>query len=118
MFVSSANEKGKGGGIHSKLPGPEYVAYFLMTNQVDALISQIHFGIETLHVSNTLTLSIVRNFSLYTQQRYKSYRFADSLRAGSGWNILIFSPNLYDIYHYCVYSENFLMMVTGTVRNI
>ena len=31
-------------------------------------------------------LSIIRSFSLYTQQRYMSYRFADSLRAGSGWN--------------------------------
>jgi len=29
-------------------------------------------------------LSIIRNFSLYTQQWYMSYRFADNLRAGSG----------------------------------
>ena len=29
-------------------------------------------------------LSIIRSFSLYTQQWYMSYRFADSLRAGSG----------------------------------
>jgi len=27
-------------------------------------------------------LSIIRSFSLYTQQWYKSYRFADSLRGG------------------------------------
>jgi len=32
----------------------------------------------------TVPLSIIRSFSLYTQQRYVSYRFADSLRAGSG----------------------------------
>jgi len=31
-------------------------------------------------------LSIIRCFSLYTQQWYMSYRFADSLREGSGWN--------------------------------
>jgi len=31
-------------------------------------------------------LSIIRNFLLYTHQWYMSYRFADSLRAGSGWN--------------------------------
>ena len=37
----------------------------------------------------TVPLSIIRSFSLYTQQWYMSYRFADSLRAGSGWNILI-----------------------------
>ena len=34
----------------------------------------------------TVPLSIIRSFSLYTQQWYMSYRFADSLWAGSGWN--------------------------------
>ena len=34
----------------------------------------------------TVPLSIIRSFVLYTQQWYMSYRFADSLRAGSGWN--------------------------------
>jgi len=32
----------------------------------------------------TVPLSIIRSFSLYTQQWYMSYGFADSLRAGSG----------------------------------
>jgi len=32
----------------------------------------------------TFALSIIRSFSLYTQQWYKSHRFSDSLRAGSG----------------------------------
>ena len=45
----------------------------------------------------TVPLSIIRSLSLYTQQWYMSYRFADSLRA-----------NLYDIYHCCVYSEKTL----------
>jgi len=36
----------------------------------------------------TIPLSIIRNFSLYTQEWYMSYRFADSLLAA----------NLYDIY--------------------
>jgi len=31
----------------------------------------------------TVPQSIIRSFSLYTQQWYMSYRFADSLRAGS-----------------------------------
>ena len=31
----------------------------------------------------TVPLSIIRSFSLYTQQWYISYRFVDSLRAGS-----------------------------------
>ena len=32
----------------------------------------------------TVPLSIIRSFSLYAQQLYMSYRFADTLRAGSG----------------------------------
>jgi len=43
------------------------------------------FGI-IVYMFRTLPLSIIRNFSLYTQQRYMSHRFADSLWAGSGWN--------------------------------
>jgi len=31
----------------------------------------------------------IRSFSLYTQQWYMSYRFADSLRAGSGQNSIL-----------------------------
>ena len=37
----------------------------------------------------TVPLSIIRSFSLYTQQWYMSYRFADSLQAGSGWNSIL-----------------------------
>ena len=36
----------------------------------------------------TVPLSIIRSISLYTQQWYTSYRFADSLLAGSGWNLV------------------------------
>ena len=61
-----------------------------------------------LYMFRTVPLSIIRSFSLYTQQRYMSYRFADSL----------LSANLYDIYHCCVYSEKLLMMDRGTVRNM
>jgi hypothetical protein len=42
-----------------------------------------------LYMLRTVPLSIIRNFSLYTQQWYVSYMFVDSFRAGSGWNILI-----------------------------
>jgi len=38
------------------------------------------------YVFRTIPMSIIRNFSLYTQQWYMSYRFVDSFRAGSGWN--------------------------------
>jgi len=42
-----------------------------------------------LYMFRTVPLSIIRSFSLYTQRWYMSYSFVDSLRAGSGWNILI-----------------------------
>ena len=62
--------------------------------------------------------SIIRNFSLYTQQWYMSYRFADSLRAGANAPARKLSANLYDIYHCCVYREKLLMMDRGTIRNM
>jgi hypothetical protein len=36
----------------------------------------------------TVPLSIIRSYSLYTQQRYMSYSFVGSSRAGSGYSIL------------------------------
>jgi hypothetical protein len=52
-------------------------------------------------------LSIIRSFSLYTQQWSMSYRFADSLLGGSARirpdPPSKRSPNLYDIYHCCVF---------------
>ena len=72
----------------------------------------------------TVPLSIIRSSSLYTQHRYMSCRFADSLQAGSGQNKLHPDParklsaNLYDIYRCCVYSEELLMMDRGTVQNL
>ena len=70
----------------------------------------------------TAPLSIIRSFSLYTKQWRMSYRFADSLRGGSGPNcssvLILLAANLYDIYHCCVYSEKLLMMDRGSVRNM
>jgi hypothetical protein len=57
---------------------------FLIINQLDAPIFQIYFGIK-LYMFRTVSLSIIRSFSLYTQKLYMS-------------------ANLYDIYHSCVYS--------------
>jgi hypothetical protein len=37
----------------------------------------------------TVPLSVIRSFSLYTQQRYMLYRFADSLWAGSAWILIL-----------------------------
>ena len=54
----------------------------LKYNQLDALISQICFWNETLLVSDSSSVHHT-SFSLYTQQCFMSYRFADSLRAAS-----------------------------------
>jgi hypothetical protein len=37
-------------------------------------------------LASRIRMSIVRSFPPYTQQGYTPYRFADSSRAGSGWN--------------------------------
>ena len=46
------------------------------------------FGMKR-YMFRTVLLSIIRSFSLYTQQWYMSYKFADILRAESGCSILI-----------------------------
>jgi hypothetical protein len=60
----------------------------------------------------TVPLSI-SSFSLYTQQWYMSYTYADILIL-----LAMVYAELYDIYHCCVYSEKLLMMDRGTVRNM
>ena len=57
---------------------------------------------------------------MYTQQWYMSYRFADSLRTGSGRSyILILLASCQQTSMYCcVYSAKLLMMDRGTVRNM
>ena len=45
--------------------------------------SNLFFGIK-LYIFRTVPLSIIKSFSLYIQQWYMSYRFADSLWAGPG----------------------------------
>jgi hypothetical protein len=74
------------------------------------------FGMK-LYMFRTVLLSIIRSFSLYTQQWYMSYSFADSLWAGAFAPAHKLSENLYDIYPCCVYSEKLLMMDRRTVRN-
>jgi len=43
------------------------------------------FGIK-LYMFRTVPLSIISSFSLYTQQWYMSYKFADSLLAINSYN--------------------------------
>ena len=64
---------------------------------------KFNFGIY-LYMFRTVPLSIIRSFSLYTQQRYVSYRFADSLWAGSGrnWSSVLIQSYIWHIQLLCV----------------
>jgi len=67
----------------------------------------------------TVPLSIIRSFSLCTQQWCMSLLCAlltacEQDHDGTGQ----LSANLDDIYHCCVYSGKLLMMDRGTVRNM
>ena len=67
----------------------------------------------------TVPRSIISSFSLYTQQWYMSYSFANRIRTELHPDpARKLSANLYDIYHCCVYSEKLMMMDRGTVRNM
>ena len=48
-------------------------------------ISNLFLGIK-LYMFQTFPVSIIKSFSLYAEQRYMSYRFADSLRAVPSWS--------------------------------
>jgi len=72
-----------------------------------------------LYMFRTVPLSIIRSFSLFTQQWYMSHMFADSeFITMHGYRNVMLSANLYDIYHFSVYSEKLLIMGRGTVRNM
>jgi hypothetical protein len=60
-----------------------------MEFSLDALISQIYFGVETLHVSDS---SSVHHQELFTQQWYMSYRFVDSFRAAGSCSKAVYKP--------------------------
>ena len=60
--------------------------WIYLIKPTDALISQIYFCQETLHVSGQFLCSIIRNFPLYIRHWYMSYRFDDSFQAWPGWS--------------------------------
>jgi len=82
---------------------PKYsnIPFFFKINQLDALISQIYFGMK-LYMFQTVPLSIIRSFSLYKQQWYMSYKFVDSCWAGSGSCSTAVSKPLWHISLLCV----------------
>jgi hypothetical protein len=58
---------------------PCIVTNFFVINKPDAIISQVYFGMK-LYLFRTIPLSIIRSYSLYTQQWYMSYRQLSSSR--------------------------------------
>jgi len=59
-----------------------------------------------------VSLSIIRSFSLYTQQWYNVIQVLLTILLASC------RQYLYDIYYCCVYSEKLLMTDRETVRNM
>jgi len=66
------------------------------------------FGTKT-HIFRRVPLPIIRRFSLYTQQRYMSYKFRlDPARK--------LSANLHNFHHCCVYSVKLMMVDRETAE--
>jgi hypothetical protein len=65
----------------------------------------------------TVPLAIIRSFSLYTQQWYMSYRYADSLQAGSGWNCSSILILLASCQHICMTYIIAVFTVKKTLHN-
>jgi hypothetical protein len=63
-----------------------------------------------LYMFRTVLLSIIRSFSLYTQQWHMSYRFAGSLQAGSGWNCSEMRHGLFPL-HSDIRSISLLLLI-------
>jgi len=75
------------------------------------MISQIYFWNKTLHVSDSSSTHD-QFFTVHTTMVYViqvCWQLASSI---------LLSANLYDIHHYCVYSEKLLMMDRETVWNM
>ena len=82
----------KSSSVHHQKFFTEHTAMVYAIQVCWQLASRIRMGFlkfipgRKLYMFRTVPLSIIRSFSLYTQQWYMSYRFADSLWAGSGWD--------------------------------
>jgi hypothetical protein len=72
-------------------------------NQLDAIISLIYFWNKTLHVPDSCSPYTIRNFSLYTQQWYMSYKYADSLWVGSGHTLLNLLNHIAVLFLYSIF---------------
>ena len=71
-----------------------------------------------LYMFRKLPLSIIRSFSLYAQQHSNGICHTGFQTACERDPARKLSANLYDIYHFCAYSEKLLMMERGSFRNM
>ena len=98
-----------------------FIVRYLTINQLGALISQIYFRNETLHVSDNSSVHHQEFFTVNTTMVYVIQvcsQLAGRIRTFNPDPARKLTANLYDIYHCCVYSEKLLMMDRGTVRNM
>ena len=117
------------GKCRSKQLTPKYiltlrwpcVVIILIIKPTRRTISQIYFFNKTLHVSNSSSVHHQEFFTVYAAVVYViqvCWQLASRIRTFRPDPARKLSANLYDIYHCCVYSEKFLMMDGGTVRNM
>ena len=105
-----------------KLCGPftKFHPYSYNINQLDALISQIYFWNKTLHVSDSSSVHHQKFFTVHTAVVYV-IQLASRIRTELQFRpdpARKLSANLYDICHYCVYSEKLMIVDRGTARNM
>jgi len=72
-------------------------------------MSQTYFGMKV-YMFRTDPLSIIKSFSLYTQQWFMPNKFADSLQAGSGWNCSEMRPGWFPL-HSDIRSISLLLLI-------
>jgi len=91
----------------------------------------MHFLSKTLHVSDSFCVHHQEFFTVHTALVYaiqvcnnnnnNNNKLASRIRTKQQFRpdpACKLSAILYDIYHYCVYSEKLLMMDRGSVRNM
>jgi hypothetical protein len=93
---------------------PQWAVVPVEEEEEDALISQIYFGNETLHVSESSSVHLQELFTVHSAMVYviqvcrqlsSKIRMELQFHPDPAAAARKLSTNLYDIYHCCVYSE-------------
>jgi len=81
-------------------------------------ITQKGTNYKTLHVSDSSSVHHQEFFTVHTAMVYVIQVLLTACKQFRPETARKLSANLYDMYHWCVYSEKLLMMDRGTVRNM